>query len=200
MKIGIITGSHRADSQSERVGHYVESALRTEGHETYFLSLGKNPLPLWDEGVWAGAENWKTTWGPIATQLQGCHGFVVVSPEWSGMVPPGLKNFFLLCSTAEVGHKPGLIIAVSSGVGGSYPVNELRISSYKNTRLCYIPEHVIIRGVEKALHGDQPADARDAETRGRIAQGLHILTAYAQALIAVRESGAINYKDYPYGM
>ena len=40
-------------------------------------------------------------------------------------------------------HKPGLIVTVSAGLGGSYPVTELRISSHKNTRLCYIPDHVL---------------------------------------------------------
>lgn len=200
MKIGIITGSHRTESQSERVGRYVEGLVKSGGDESYLFSLAKNPLPLWDEGVWAGEERWKTLWGPISSQLKSCDGFVVVSPEWSGMVPAGLKNFFLLCSTAELGHKPGLIVSVSSGTGGSYPVTELRTSSYKNTRLCYIPEHVIIRGVEKALHGDKPADDRDAEVRGRLAQGVQILAAYAKALVSVRQSGAVNYKDYPYGM
>jgi hypothetical protein len=39
-----------------------------------------------------------------------------------------------------------LIIAVSGGAGGgAYPVAELRMSSYKNSRICYLPEHLIVR-------------------------------------------------------
>ena len=49
----------------------------------------------------------------------------VVSPEWNGMVPSMLTNFFLLCSNNELAHKPGLLVGVSSGTGGSYPVAEL---------------------------------------------------------------------------
>ena len=73
---------------------------------------------------------------------------MVIAPEWHGQVPAGLKNFFLICGRAEVGHKPALITTVSSGDGGAYPVAELRMSSYKNNRICYIPEQLIIRNVE----------------------------------------------------
>ncbi len=45
-----------------------------------------------------------------------------------------------------------LIVAVSSGAGGAYPVAELRMSSYKNSRICYIPEQIIIRDVENVLN------------------------------------------------
>ncbi len=41
-------------------------------------------------------------WEPYAKRLQAADGFVVVSPEWHGMVPAGLKNFFLYCSPKEV--------------------------------------------------------------------------------------------------
>ena len=69
-------------------------------------------------------------------------------------------------------HEPGLIVTVSAGAGGSYPVTELRISSYKNTRLCYIPDHVIVRNVGQMLHGDQPAEEHDQALRGRITYSL----------------------------
>jgi hypothetical protein len=116
------------------------------------------------------------------------------------MVPPGLKNFFLLCSAADVGHKPALIVSVSSGIGGSYPITELRISSYKNTRIVYIPEHVIIRNVEELLHGDSAAGERDESTRSRVGYALRVLKEYASALKGVRESGVIDHKSFPFGM
>jgi NAD(P)H-dependent FMN reductase len=116
------------------------------------------------------------------------------------MVPPGLKNFLLLCSPAEVGHKPALIVSVSSGVGGSYPISELRVSSFKNNRLVYIPEHVIVRNVEETLHGDVPAGERDQATRERLRYGVAMLCEYARALRSVRESGTIDHKNFPFGM
>ena len=200
MKIAIVSGSHRENSESERTARFVEKELKALGITTYLLSLAKNPLPLWDEGVWNDDPKWKTVWGPIADEIRSSDGLVVISPEWSGMVPPGLKNFFLLCGTTELGHKPGLLMAVSSGVGGSYPINELRTSSYKNSRFCYIPDHVIIRDVNNMLKGDAPASDRDAGIRQRIQYSLKILLEYSKALKGVRESGVPDFKEYPHGM
>jgi len=201
MKISIIAGSHRHDSESARVARYVEEVLRTNGaDQIYLLSLSDNPLPLWDEGAWGDDPKWDTLWSPIAAELKNSHGFVIVSPEWSGMVPAGLKNFFLLCGGDLLAHKPGLIVTVSASLGGSYPVVELRSSSYKNTRICYIPDHVIIRNVSRMLKGDRPADEHDASLRQRIEYSLRLLMQYAEALQSVRSSGVIDLKSFPYGM
>jgi NAD(P)H-dependent FMN reductase len=201
MKIAIVAGSHRREAESARVAVYLEQELKKLGiSATYLLSLSGNPLPLWDDDIWSGDEKWKSLWGPISKELKSSDGLVVVAPEWSGMVPPGLKNFFLLCGADVLAHKPGLIVTVSAGAGGSYPVSELRISSYKNTRLCYIPDHVIVRNVGQMLHGDQPAEVHDEALRGRITYSLRVLVEYAKALQLVRESGVIDLKTFPYGV
>lgn len=200
MKVAVIAGSHRANSESDRVASYIKDQLNLLGSSGSVVSLSGNPLPLWDESVWSGDDRWRTVWGPISKTLRACDALVVVAPEWAGMVPPGLKNFFLLCGVKEVGHKPALIVSVSAGVGGSYPVAELRVSSYKNNRLVYLPEHVIIRNVGEMLHGTDAASDRDREVRGRLQHALAILLEYGKALAQIRASGVINYKEYPYGM
>lgn len=167
---------------------------------TYLLSLSDNPLPLWDEGVWGDDPKWRDLWSPIAAELGDSGGFVIVAPEWSGMVPAGLKNFFPLCGGDVLAHKPVLIVTVSASLGGSYPVVELRTSSYKNTRICYIPDHVIIRNVGRMLQGDQPNDEHDASVRERIYYSLRLLLQYSKALESVRSSGVIDLKSFPYGM
>jgi NAD(P)H-dependent FMN reductase len=201
MKIAIIAGSHRRDSESLRVAQYIQGVLGTIGVEqTYLLSLSENPLPLWDEGLWSGDEKWKTLWSPISKELKSSDGLIVIAPEWSGMVPAGLKNFFLLCSGELLAHKPGLIVGVSASLGGSYPVVELRTSSYKNTRLCYIPDHVIVRNVGQMLKGAQAVDEHDRLLRERIDYSARVLVEYAKALKIVRDSGLIDLKRFPYGM
>lgn len=200
MKFIIVSGSHRSNAQSDRVANYIAEELRAAHDDAAIVSLANNPLPLWDEGVWGDDPKWKSLWGPISKELRAADALVVVTPEWSGMVPPGLKNFFLLCSSGDVGHKPALIVSISSGVGGSYPVTELRISSYKNTRILYIPEHVIIRNVEDLLHSGAAAGERDESTRSRISYGLKVLREYGSALKLVRESGVIDHKSFPFGM
>lgn len=200
MKIAIISGSHRESSQSSRVAEFLRTSVGHEKHSAWIYSLSNNPLPLWDEGVWSGDAKWNDTWGPVAAKLQESDALIVIAPEWAGMVPPGLKNFLLLCSPKEVGHKPALIVSVSSGIGGSYPVAELRASSYKNNRLVYIPEHVIVRDVEKMLVGDTPADERDASTRSRLQYGVKVLVEYGKAFRSIRESGVVDHKTFPFGM
>jgi len=165
LKITILNGSSRKQSQSGKISRFIDASLRAKaGVSTYYLNLENNPLPMWDESIWQDAPEWKV-WNPIKAELQSSDAFVFVVPEWSGMVPPAVKNFFLLCSHQELGHKPALIVAVSSSRGGSYPVSELRISSYKNTRLLYLPEHFIIRDVEKMFNGDTPANEDDKYLR-----------------------------------
>lgn len=168
--------------------------------ETYTLDLSGNPLPLWDETAWSDDAKWSKLWDPIAAELGNSDGFVVVSPEWSGMVPAGLKNFFLLCDARVLAHKPALIVTVSAGMGGTYPVAELRMSSYKNTRICYIPDHVIVRNVGQVLKGDVPAHDDDAHLRERIAYASRMLVEYARAMRPIRGSEVIDYKRFPYGM
>ncbi|MHB8861528.1 MAG: hypothetical protein ACYC6N_03925 [Pirellulaceae bacterium] len=111
-----------------------------------------------------------------------------------------MKNFSLLCGADVLAHKSGLLVTVSAGAGGSYPVTELRISSYKNTRLCYVPDHVIVRNVGQMLRGDQAADEHDAALRGRITYSLRVLVEYAKALQLVREIGVIDLNAFPYGL
>ena len=201
MKIAIISGSHRHNSQSFKVAKHIEQSLNDEV-ETWLYSLEGNPLPLWDEGVWDGEQKWLDLLSPLKEQLSSCDAFVIITPEWHGQVPSGLKNFFLLFGKAELGHKPALIVSVSSGAGGSYPVAELRMSSYKNNRLCYIPEHLIIRDVETILNDDESKNDKrsDSYIRERLQWTLNILKEYAIALKRVRESGATESKKFNNGM
>ena len=205
MKIGVICGSHRHESQSEKVGRYIEQALLREGHcdETYLFNLAGNPLPLWEEAIWEGDPAWQKLMAPISEQLSSCDGFVIVSPEWHGMVPAGLKNFFLIWTGGgELAHKPALIVTVSTADGGSYPVAELRMSSYKNNRLCYLPEHLIVRYADTVFN-DKPEDNKaDAQQyfEDRLGYCLGMLKEYSLAFRQVRASGAVGLETYTSGM
>ena len=203
MKITIVSGSHRRDSQSVKVGRFLERTLKEYalGEQTWLLDLADFPLPLWDEGIWEGDPAWRERLAPISEQLAASDGFVIISPEWHGMVPSGLKNFFLMWGKGELAHKPALIVAVSAGDGGAYPVAELRMSSYKNNRLCYIPEQLIVRHVESVLNdvGENHSEA-DAYFRDRSLFALRLLREYALALRAVRDSGLTVDARFKNGM
>jgi len=97
MHFTIISGSHRAASQSIKVARFVQTTLLQNKlcDTAEILNLANNPLPLWDQGVWDGEEKWKQLLDPICTQCQSSDAFVIVTPEYHGQVPAGLKNLFL---------------------------------------------------------------------------------------------------------
>lgn len=202
MKFFVLSGSHRAEAQSLKVANYIQAALPQEvpGAEVFLYSLSENPLPLWDEASGGAPDE---LWEPISRELTAADAIVVVSPEWSGMATPGVKNFLLNCTAAEVGHKPGLIVSVSASRGGTYPVAELRMSGTKNNRLAWIPEHVIVQHVEGSLNAPDAAPElgkEDATIRARLRYALRVLGAYGQALGSVRASGIVDHKTFRNGM
>ena len=203
MKISIICGSHRQNSQSIKVANHIENTLLMSrlADKTYLFSLAGNPLPLWDESIWEGDEKWKEILSPISAELSNSDGFIIIAPEYHGQVSAALKNFFLMWKQ-ELSHKPALIVGVSSSDGGAYPVAELRMSSYKNNRLCYLPEHLIIRKVESVLNDDPAENDKETDSyfRERIEWCLGILKEYAVALKQVRGSGVTKTKKFTNGM
>lgn len=202
MKFFILSGSHRIEAQSLKVANYIGSVLTREhaGAEVYLYSLSGNPLPLWDEATGGTPD---ALWDPISSELKSADALVVVSPEWGGMVPPGVKNFMLNCTADEIGHKPALIATVSATRGGSYPVAELRMSGYKNNRLVWIPEHIIFQHIEENLNAPDNVPGlskEDSFLRKRLRYALRLLEEYGKALKQVRASGVIDHKTFKSGM
>jgi len=199
MKISIISASHRTNSQSKRISNLLQNNLlnNKSGLEMFSLDLADALLPLWSPEKKNGKGVWGQTWGSISDKLTKSDGFIFVVPEYGGMATPAAKNFFLLCGNGELSHKPGLIVSVSSGNGGAYPITELRSSSYKNTHIMWIPENIIIRNVEEfnlGNHGDKiPEWLQD-----RIDYVLEILLAYSHNMKPLRK--LINRKDFGNGM
>lgn len=199
MKIGIIIGSHRQDSQSTKVGNFLATLLKAEKADVDVIDLAGNPLPLWDESAWNPESDLAKQFAAYAERLKACDGYVVVAPEWAGMVPAGLKNFFLFTNANQVGHKPAMIVGVSASGNGVYPVAELRGSSYKNSKIVYVPDQLIVRNVKDVMNGPTASDA-DTYIQTRAGHSVRMLLAYAAALKPVRDNADAYHKDYQYGM
>ena len=204
MKISIISGSHRNPSQSEKIGRYIETLLKNEFTDVdpFLYTLADNPLPLWDQSIWESDEEWIKRLAPLKEQFSNSDAFVIIVPEWHGQVPSGLKNLFLLFSRFEFGHKPAFIVSISSGDGGSYPIAELRMSSYKNNRLCYIPEQLIIRNVENVFNENSKDNEEkpDSYYKERLNWALNILQSYGKALKVMRDTTEIHNDKFSNGM
>tara|TARA_B100001063_G_C16718306_1_gene532076 strand:- start:875 stop:1474 length:600 start_codon:yes stop_codon:yes gene_type:complete len=199
MKISIISASHRTNSQSKKISDILHNNLLNIKSElgVFSLDLADSLLPLWSPEKKNEKGIWGDTWNSISNDLDKSDGFILVVPEYGGMATPAAKNLFLLCGNGEFAHKPGLIVSVSSGNGGSYPISELRMSSYKNTHIMWIPENIIIRNVEEfnpGSHGDNIPKWLD----DRINYVLNLLLAYALNMKQLRK--IINRKDFGNGM
>ncbi|WP_068827869.1 NADPH-dependent FMN reductase [Pseudomonas sp. BMS12] len=197
LNIALIAGSSRQQSQSAKVARYlrqrlIELGMTAEEHSS-LIDLGERGLPLWP------AEN-KGPWVDYQQQLASADALVVIAPEWNGMACPAVKNFFLYASKAELAHKPALLVGVSSGIGGAYPISELRASGYKNCRIAYLPEHLIVRQVESVLNDTEVSGEDDRRIRARADYALDILGKYGEALKPVRASIDMGHSAFANGM
>ena len=199
MKISIVSASHRVDSQSERIAKILGSRINKIKPSTnlFNLDLSASKLPLWSPDKKNGDGIWGYPWKSISDEFKQSDGFILVVPEYGGMATPQSKNIFLLCGEGELAHKPGLIVSVSSGNGGAYPIADLRSFSYKNTHIMWIPENIIIRNVEEyqpGKHGISIPEWLD----NRIDYTLEMLLAYSLNMQPLRK--LINRKDFGNGM
>ena len=199
MNISFIAASHRENSQSKKIADIIEAKLKIFDKliKTAVIDLALTNIPFWSPEKKKGKGVWSDTWKNVSNTLANSSGFILVVPEYGGMATPQAKNLFLLCDKGELAHKPGLIVSVSSGNGGAYPITELRSSSYKNTHIMWIPENIIIRNVEEfnpGTHGKNIPEWLD----DRVDYVLKLLLAYASNMRSLRE--LVNRKDFGNGM
>ncbi|WP_321346652.1 NAD(P)H-dependent oxidoreductase [Halopseudomonas oceani] len=182
-RIAIVAGSSRTDSQTAKVAAFIRQTListhNLDAEAVSVIDLGKGPLPLWPSEE-------DSRWPEYEAQLSAADAAIILAPEWHGMACPAIKNFFLYASKAQLAHKPAMLGAISASVGGAFPISELRASSYKNCRLCYIPEHLIVRDVNHVMNGETPESQADERLRQRLDYNLDVLLHYTRALASIR--------------
>lgn len=206
MSLVIISASQRKHSQSAKIAQYI-AQLSTQYKNVSHVELCQFNLPLWD-GEQASKLKKVSDWALISQQLTAATAIVLITPEWGGMASPLLKNFLLMCSSEETAHKPALIVSVSSGISGAYPIAELRMNAFKNNKLVAIPDHIIIRSVEEVLNSPQSNSPSLSDNHQhiteRLAYSLHTLYEYSEALSTLRTRFAVDPditpSKYPYGM
>lgn len=201
MHIAIVIGSQREKSQSSKIWKYFQTLLDNFSIHSTIIDLWKNPLPLYDDHEYTpDSLEWWKIWSIHKSILQKSDSFIIVTPEWSGMVPATLKNFFLWCDDWELAHKPALIVSVSGSMGGSYPIAELRMSSYKNTKIVYTPDHIIIRNVGKVVDENGIIEKDNEKLIHKINYSIDQLIAYSKWFTLIRKDKTIANNELPYGM
>ncbi|GMQ49142.1 NADPH-dependent FMN reductase [Vibrio sp. 10N] len=197
MKLTIVAGSQRKNSQSVNVAHYLSSLASDHFEQIHVLDLHQLDLPLWNEGVWQGSEEW-APWQAIKQQLEQSDAFIFTTPEWHGMATPSLKNFLMLTTDDELAHKAALLVSVSSSINGVYPISELRMTGNKNNHVCFLPDHLIFRNCEQILTADHQCTSESQHARSQYT--IQLLAAYANALAPVHRDMVSAGKPFRYGM
>lgn len=160
-----------------------------EVHDLHALALSTDIEAVWESGVAK----------PVVGRLEASDAAVFVTPEWNGMPSPALLNFLLQIGDS-LAHKPVLLVGVSSGRGGAYPIAALRSIGYKNTKYVMIPEHLIFRSVNDLLHEGEPSGKEDLFMRRRTDHAVAELLVYAKGLASIRAELPETPKDFQFGM
>ncbi|AJE32679.1 hypothetical protein B842_04130 [Corynebacterium humireducens NBRC 106098 = DSM 45392] len=113
MKIGIVIGSIREGRFGEGVGKWVtEIAQQREGVEYEVLDLKEFDVPLLTSATIPGAANKQyddervTAWSQA---VDGCDGFVFVTPEYNHGVPGAMKNAYDILGMEWYGKPVGFV-------------------------------------------------------------------------------------------
>ncbi|WP_019614610.1 NADPH-dependent FMN reductase [Psychromonas ossibalaenae] len=201
MKLLVISGSHRKNSQTAKAAKYInnnKNAFKQSRH----IDLCELDLPFWD--ALSDYKNSSPVWQAAAAQIKEADALILMTPEWAGTASPLIKNLLLMSDLADTAHKPVMLVGTSSGISGTYPVAELRMNALKNTKLIPVPDYLIVRYIDQVLNEQQAVDQHDQNLRDRISYCLDMLNNYAQAMLAVRtqfnEQEKQLQQKYAYGM
>jgi NAD(P)H-dependent FMN reductase len=205
MQIYIISASQGSDSQSLRVANYMSQRLSVLDTDTTasVLDLATAQIPLVnDDFLEENEDKWSANWSSVKAKIQSSDGFIFVTPEWGGMVTPAMLNWLLATEYSDIGHKPALLTGVSGARGGAYPISQLRSMGYKNNRVLYLPEHLIIRDVEDTMTELEKAkfDGNEPYMAKRIDYSIQLLLLYAKSQSQLRQSDLITQNPFENGM
>lgn len=194
MKIVVVSGSNRLNSQSLKIAKIIRHKLAKSGHNASLIDLHETNLPLF-----GGETHGK--WLEISDIIEEADGFVWITPEWDGMVPPAMYNF-IAHAGREMAHKPVLLAAVSSGVGGAYPIASLKAFGGKNRHYVLVPEQLIFREVKNVFSSPVPDEnnQRDIDMHRRTDYALKVLASFSKHLHAARKDLGEELTLYPTGM
>jgi NAD(P)H-dependent FMN reductase len=203
MKTAIISASHRKKSRSARAAQWIAGALEQTDMQYDYFNLAEIELPFWNDDFWNPDSAAMAEWKPYSERLHSCDSLIVVSPEWAGMIPPKLTNFLLLCSRQELSYKPTLLVGISAGPSGTYPIAQLRMSASKNNQMIYLPDHLIVRNAE-SFFAPVPEQLKEScqDEEGHLNQRLRfnliVLRTLARDLTHLRSN--LNLKKFAYGL
>lgn len=158
VRIAVISGSSRSKRQSHQVAQEVVCKLNDEieGVNAWILDIKEQNLPLIDN-TFSTDKNPTEQLINLSGKLGNSDGLIIVSPEWNGTYPGGLKNtmdYFL----PEYKKKAFGIIGVSSGVLGGINAAKNLVTYVQHLKGILSPSLLITPKVNTLFEGGKLID------------------------------------------
>lgn len=149
MKITLISGTNRPDSNTRKVVAHLADLYREAGQPVDILDLAELPSDIFLPTSYAEKPASFARFSEAVLTSDGLH---VVTPEYNGSVPGVLKYFIdMLPFPESFEHRPVAFTGLAAGMWGALrPVEQLQaIFGYRNAYI--FPERVFIPGVNGQL-------------------------------------------------
>ncbi len=194
----IVSGSARPNGQSLRIASWLERQFPDQD-ETVVLDLSEAYIPWDTSALWDKDGEDTHQFAPTRHYLEWCDALIIVSPEWHGMAPGKVISFFQAASEGRlIAHKPGLIVCESDARGGAFPEAMIRGFTAKNSRINWIPEHLLIRFNHDMFLENPVRDDEYIQKRARYC--VDLLRHYTETLAPARQILLEGIENFPNGM
>ncbi len=185
----------RGESQSLKVSNWLAKHVTALGEKGSVVDLHEVKLPMFDVGETPAPQA-----GELLAKLEEADAFVFVSPEWNGMMSHGLINM-LHYAGHQFAYKPVMLVGVSAGRGGTYPLEQMKVVGQKNRHYVISPENLVVSGVNDAFNDtDMSESSADFQLKSRADYSLKILIELSKALKPVRASDVIDLETFVNGV
>lgn len=185
LKIAILFGSYRQDTNGLRVLKYMMKQAKARGHEVHTINAREIGLPMLDRMY----KEYEPGQAPeamekLAALYKSVDGFLIIAGEYNHSVQPGLSNL-LDHFLEEYAWRPSGIVSYSVGGFGG-----MRVAMHLRAMLCElgmssIPSILAISGVHNTL----TEAGEDSEGKLRTGRFLDEFEWYARALKQERQKG-----------
>ncbi|WP_036698733.1 NADPH-dependent FMN reductase [Paenibacillus taiwanensis] len=120
----LISGSPRANSNSNRVITYLKQQLEVSGTDCHVFDLREDLLPLYRN---EGNQYEDVNVSRLVQLVEQADGYIICTPEYHGAMSGALKNALDFLNSKNFSGKPCVIAATAGGgKGGINALNNLR--------------------------------------------------------------------------